>query len=127
VNLRSLKSLWQERLVEIKIDINTMGYAIRHPRTPWHARLFVALIVAYAISPIDFIPDFIPVLGYLDDIVLIALSAFVAVKLIPPDVWAECRKSVQNPSFPKILYYTGILMILGGWLGTAYFLWLWLH
>ena len=70
--------------------------AARDPRTPWYAKLLVAGIVAYALSPIDLIPDFIPVLGYLDDLVLIPLGILLALKLIPPQVMAECRARAQT-------------------------------
>lgn len=63
----------------------------RHPATPWYAKAFIAGVVAYAISPIDLIPDFIPVLGYFDDLILVPLGIVVAIRMIPPDVLAECR------------------------------------
>lgn len=66
--------------------------ASRDPRTPWYARLLVAAIVAYALSPIDLIPDFIPVIGYLDDLLLVPLGILLAIRLIPDEVLADCRK-----------------------------------
>ncbi|WP_317932730.1 YkvA family protein [Halioxenophilus sp. WMMB6] len=62
----------------------------KHPEVPWPTKLFIALIVAYALSPIDLIPDFIPVLGYLDDLLLLPLAIWLAIKLIPHEVWQEC-------------------------------------
>jgi uncharacterized membrane protein YkvA (DUF1232 family) len=64
---------------------------MRHPRTPWYAKLLIVGIVAYALSPIDLIPDFIPVLGLLDDVLLLPLGIVLAVKMIPPEVMRECR------------------------------------
>lgn len=75
----------------LKRNIVVLYLAARHPRTPWHARAFVACVVAYALSPIDLIPDVIPILGYLDDLLLVPLGIYVAIKLIPPEILAECR------------------------------------
>ena len=71
MQLRSYFHWWQNKASQLKDDVISMYYAVRHPGTPWYARVFVILVVAYAISPIDLIPDFIPVFGYLDDLLLI--------------------------------------------------------
>ena len=81
---------------QLKRESYALYLATRHPRTPWYAKLFVAGVVAYAFSPIDLIPDFVPVLGYLDDLILIFLGISVAIKLIPPEVLAECRARAQE-------------------------------
>lgn len=81
---------------QLKRETFALYLAARHPGTPWHAKLFVAAVAAYAFSPIDLIPDFIPVLGYLDDLILIPLGIMLAVKLVPPDVLAECRARAQE-------------------------------
>jgi len=70
--------------------------AARDPRTPWIARLLVAGIIAYALSPIDLIPDFVPVLGYLDDLILIPLGIALAIRLIPDEVLRECRSRARQ-------------------------------
>lgn len=70
--------------------------AYKDPRVPWYARIFAALVVGYAFSPIDLIPDPIPVLGYLDDLVLIPLGIALAIKMIPPDVLTECREKARE-------------------------------
>ena len=110
----------------MKTGITAMICAMRHPGTPWYARFFVALIIAYAISPIDLIPDFIPIFGYLDDLILIPFGLFVAAKMIPDVVWIECRTRSRNEPIPRSLYYLGIGIVLCGWIGTAYFLYCWL-
>jgi uncharacterized membrane protein YkvA (DUF1232 family) len=79
------------RMRELKRETYALYLAARHPLTPWYAKLWVAGVVAYAFSPIDLIPDFVPVLGYLDDLILIPLGVAVAIKLIPAGVMAECR------------------------------------
>lgn len=83
------------RLGQLKRETHALYLAARHPRTPWYAKLFVAAVVAYAVSPIDLIPDFIPVLGVLDDLVLIPLGVVIAMRMIPPDVMAECRAGAE--------------------------------
>ncbi|MEJ2122566.1 MAG: YkvA family protein [Alphaproteobacteria bacterium] len=75
----------------LKAETFALYLAARDPRTPWYAKLLVAAIVAYALSPIDLIPDFVPVLGYLDDLILIPLGIALAVRLVPDDVLCECR------------------------------------
>ena len=81
----------EQRAHRLKAETYALYLAARHPLTPWHARLLVAGIVAYALSPIDLIPDFVPVLGYLDDLILLPLGIALAIRLIPPPVLAECR------------------------------------
>ena len=80
----------------LKAETLALYLAGRDPRTPWYAKLLVAGVVAYAFSPIDLIPDFIPVLGYIDDLVLVPLGIALAIKLIPETVMAECRARAQE-------------------------------
>ena len=79
-----------------KAETLALYFAARHPETPWTARLLVAFIVGYALSPIDLIPDFIPVLGYLDELILLPLLLGLALRLIPPPVLAECRRRANE-------------------------------
>ncbi len=81
----------KKRARHLKAETSALYFAMRDPRTPWYAKLIVGCIVAYAFSPIDLIPDFIPVLGYLDDFILIPMGIALAIKLIPHAVLAECR------------------------------------
>lgn len=80
----------------LKAETLALYFAARHPETPWSARLLVAFIVGYALSPIDLIPDFIPVLGYLDELILLPLLLGLALRLIPPPVLAECRQRANE-------------------------------
>ena len=84
---------WARRLEQ---DVRVLYSASRDPRVPLHAKLLVALVVAYALSPIDLIPDFVPVLGYLDDLVLIPLGVAAAIRMVPPDVLAEHRAAAAE-------------------------------
>jgi len=80
----------------LKAETFALYLAARDPRTPWYAKLLVAGIVAYTFSPIDLIPDFIPFLGYLDDLILVPLGIALAIKLIPIPVLADCRAKAQE-------------------------------
>ena len=86
----------KQRARHLKTETFALYLAARDPRTPWYAKLLVAGIVAYAFSPIDLIPDFVPVLGYLDDLILIPLGITLAIKLVPHSVLAECRTRAQE-------------------------------
>ncbi len=90
--------LWQRcrrRAEGLKADTYALYLACRDPRTPWYARLLVAGVVVYAVSPIDLVPDFIPVLGLLDDIVIVPLGAALAFRLVPREVMADCRQRAR--------------------------------
>ena len=87
---------FKQRVGRLKAETFALYLAARHPGTPWYAKLFVAGIVAYAFSPIDLIPDFVPVLGYLDDLILIPMGIALAVRMVPPAVLAECRARAQE-------------------------------
>ena len=86
---------WKQRARQLKVETYAIYLAYKDPRTPWYARIFAACVVGYAFSPIDLIPDPIPVLGYLDDLVLVPLGVALALKMIPPAVLAECREKAQ--------------------------------
>ena len=78
-------------MLRLKNEIFALWLASRHPRTPLFAKVLAVAVVAYAVSPIDLIPDFIPVLGYLDDILLLPIGIWIVLKLIPGEVMTECR------------------------------------
>jgi uncharacterized membrane protein YkvA (DUF1232 family) len=80
----------------IKTDVVALYLAARDPRVPWVAKLAAAMVAAYALSPIDLIPDFIPVLGYLDDMILVPIGILLAVRLIPPPLMEELREAARE-------------------------------
>ena len=82
----------------IKADVIALWIAARDRRTPWYAKAVAAAVAAYALSPIDLIPDFIPVLGYLDDLLIVPLGIMLAVRLIPDDLMAEFRTEAARQS-----------------------------
>ena len=90
----ALKGL-RERAYALKREVYALYMAIRDPRTPWYAKLIGAVIVAYALSPLDLIPDFIPVLGLLDDLILLPAGIALVLKLIPIEVMAACREKAK--------------------------------
>ena len=93
---RGFVDQWKERARQLRIDVYAIYLAYKDPRVPAYARIFAACVVAYAFSPIDLIPDPIPVLGYLDDLVLVPLGVWLALKMIPAPVLAECREKAAE-------------------------------
>ena len=87
---------WKRRARELTAQAYALYLAYRHPRTPWYAKVFAALVVGYVFSPIDPIPDFIPVVGLLDEMVVVPIGVALAAKVIPPDVFAECREKARG-------------------------------
>jgi uncharacterized membrane protein YkvA (DUF1232 family) len=87
---------WKQCARQLRTEVYAIYLAYRDPRVPWYARVFAAVIVAYAFSPLDIVPDFIPVLGYLDDLVLIPIGIALALKMMPPGVLDECREKAQE-------------------------------
>jgi uncharacterized membrane protein YkvA (DUF1232 family) len=86
-----MMTTWRERVRSLKQDVVALSLAVRDPRVPWYAKAVGICVVAYALSPIDLIPDFIPVLGLLDDLVLVSLGLLLVIYLIPADIIAEHR------------------------------------
>ncbi len=87
---------WRGWARQLKIEVYALYLAYRDPRVPWYARVFAMCVVGYFFSPIDLIPDPIPILGYLDDLILVPLGVVLALKMIPADVMAECRAQAQD-------------------------------
>jgi uncharacterized membrane protein YkvA (DUF1232 family) len=118
-----MQSFWdhiRQRAKQFRIDVFALYFAYQDPRLPMLARLFAACVVAYAFSPIDLIPDPIPVLGYLDDLVIIPLGVWLALKMIPAEVMAEARlkagESVQQKN--PVNWVAGAIILLI-WLALA--------
>ncbi len=106
---------WARRL---KRQVMTLWFCARNPETPWLARLLVVCVVAYALSPIDLIPDFIPVLGYLDDAILLPLGILLALRLLPPAVLAAGRQQAEEwerRQAPRLVSWPAAGLILLLW------------
>jgi uncharacterized membrane protein YkvA (DUF1232 family) len=111
---------WKSWARRLKLETYAIYLAYKDPRTPWHARLFAACVVGYAFSPIDLIPDVIPVLGYLDDLVLVPLGVSIALRMIPPPVLAECRGKARTVlEQGKPTNRAAAVVIVGIWLLLA--------
>ena len=98
-------------------DVVALWLAARDPRTPLAAKLVAGVVAAYALSPVDLIPDFIPVLGYLDDLLLVPAGIWLAVRLIPPELFAEFRATATSRERPRSML--GAAVIVGMWLAVA--------
>ena len=109
----SLIASWKQKAQQLKVETYALYLAYKDPRVPWYARAWIAIVVAYAFSPIDLIPDFIPVLGYLDDLVLLPLGIVLALRLIPRDVLEECREKAAKLLQQKrsVNWIAGVLII----------------
>lgn len=104
---------WARR---IKQDVHALYLASIDPRVPWYAKLLAIAVTGYALSPIDLIPDFIPVLGYLDDVIIVPLGILLAVRLVPPDIMAEHRATAAQE---RPVSRTAGIVIGGIWLAAA--------
>lgn len=108
----------------LKSDLFALFNAFKHPLTPWYAKAAAILAIGYAVSPIDLIPDFVPILGYLDDLVLLPLLISLAVKLIPPIVMEECRaKAEAGKAKLKTFLWVGAVVIILVWALLAAGIW----
>ncbi len=108
----------RDRAHRAKRDVVALYLATRDPRVPWHAKAVATCVAAYALSPIDLIPDFIPVLGYLDDLVIVPLGILLAVRLVPPELMAEFRREADRLS-ERPASRAGMAMIIALWLLIA--------
>lgn len=116
----------QDKARALKCEITALWFALRDARTPWLPRLIGALVVAYAVSPIDLIPDFIPVFGLLDDVILLPLGIALTIKLIPAAVMADARaRAVDAARLPASR--AAVAVILCVWLAAAWLLYRWLR
>jgi uncharacterized membrane protein YkvA (DUF1232 family) len=108
---------WKQRVKQLKNETYAIYIACKDPRVPWYARVFAGFVVAYAFSPIDLIPDVIPILGYLDDLILVPLGIMLVIKMIPPDVLAQCREKAEAAiSQGKPTSRIAAIVIVGIWL-----------
>lgn len=112
----------------IKRDGVTLWFAARHPFVPWYAKALGIFVVAYALSPIDLIPDFIPVLGYVDDVILLPGLIWLTVRMIPAAALSDCRDRADQwmkTNGNKPTSRAGTLLVVAIWIGTTLALWHW--
>lgn len=104
----------------IKRDVHALYLASRDPRVPWHAKAMAAVVAGYALSPIDLIPDFIPVVGYLDDLVLVPLGILLVIRLIPPELMAEHRAAAAAAAAQKPpVSWRAASAVVGLWIAAS--------
>nr|WP_249365599.1 YkvA family protein [Cytobacillus citreus] len=112
----------KKRAKHIKQEVFVLVEANKHPKVPLYVKLLSILIIAYTFSPIDLIPDFIPVLGYLDEIILVPLAISLVLKLIPDDVLEECREIVRRSEKVKKKNWTAGIIIILIWIAVLYWI-----
>ncbi len=110
----------------VRRDVHALWLAARDPRTPWYARAFALAVAAYALSPIDLIPDFVPVLGYLDEVILLPPAILLAIRLVPPELMAEHRAAAAAAQ-ARPVSRAGAALVVALWLvaATALVWWFW--
>ena len=114
----TITARWKERAQKLKLEVYALYFACRDPRVPWYAKALALCLVGYAFSPIDLIPDAIPVLGQLDDLVLIPLGVLAIRAMIPPIILAECReKAAALDQAPRNWVAAGIIIAI--WVAIA--------
>ena len=114
----------KQRARQVKVDLIALSLATRDPRTPWYAKLIIAGCVAYALSPVDVIPDFIPVLGLVDELIFIPIALALAIRFIPEEVLVDCRRRAGEIAERRtsraaaivIIVFWVALAALGTWL-----------
>jgi uncharacterized membrane protein YkvA (DUF1232 family) len=111
---------------ELKTQLLTLWLCRNHPDTPWTAKALAVLVVAYAFSPIDLVPDFIPMLGYLDDLIIVPLGIYIALRLIPPHVLDDARQQAleweaSRRERPRNYWAAAVIVLV--WVAVAYALW----
>ena len=108
----------------LRRDATALYFAARDPRTPWYARAIGIATAAYAVSPIDLIPDFIPVLGHLDDLIIVPLGIWLALKLIPEEVMTEHRRTAEEAVHKPVSYVVTALIVIAWLLAVVLTGWL---
>ena len=118
LGIMNIESLKQEAK-RLKTDTYALYLAYKDPRVPWYSKVFIALVVGYALSPIDLIPDFIPVLGYLDDLIIIPAGISLSLKMIPKEVLEECREKAKSEPISCKSKWVATSIIIFVWLLAA--------
>lgn len=118
---------WKQQVRKLKKQTYVIYLACKDARVPWYARALAAIIVAYALSPIDLIPDIIPIIGYLDDLILVPLGIVLVVRMIPPKILEDCRQQAEaamDRSIPKSWIAAVVVVAIWLFLGVFGVIWL---
>jgi uncharacterized membrane protein YkvA (DUF1232 family) len=114
------KVSFKEKVENLKREVYALFLASKDPRVPWYAKVLMALIIGYAICPIDLVPDFIPVLGQLDDLVIVPAGIALVIKMIPKNVMEECRRKVRDEPFDTKMKWVVVFIIVSIWVLAIY-------
>jgi uncharacterized membrane protein YkvA (DUF1232 family) len=108
---------WKQRARQLTAQTYALYLAYRHPKTPWYAKVFAALIVGYVFSPIDPIPDFIPLVGLLDEMVVVPIGVLISMRMIPTDVFVECQERAREATEgDKPVSWVAAVVVIAIWL-----------
>ena len=111
---------WKEKVKQLKTEIYVLYLALKDRRTPWYAKALAVVVVAYALSPVDLVPDFIPVLGYIDDLILIPAGIYLTFKMIPDDILEELRQKIKSTPINSRTKWVAAAIIVLIWLLVLY-------
>jgi uncharacterized membrane protein YkvA (DUF1232 family) len=116
---------WKKWASSLKKNTYALYLASKNPRVPIFAKIIIVVVVAYTLSPIDLIPDFIPIIGYLDDLLVLPLGIWIAIRLIPQEVWKECQTLAEREIMNMPKNYRAAIVIIAIWViaisGFIYF------
>jgi len=119
--IKKIRQLWKKWAIKLKREVLAIYLSYGDPRVTWYAKALIFIVAAYALSPIDLIPDFIPIIGYLDDMILLPLGIMLAIRMIPEDVLTESRKRAELMADKPVSCGAAIIVILI-WISAALFL-----
>ncbi len=119
--MRLLESL-KRRARRLRTETYALYFAYRDPRVPWYAKVFMGAVIGYALSPVDLVPDFIPVLGYLDDLIIVPAGVYLALKMVPREVMEECRARAEHEGISSRVKWVAAAVIVAVWLLVLYLL-----
>lgn len=114
------KTTWKQKIQNLKTEVHALYLASKDPRVPWYAKAFMALIIGYAMCPIDLIPDFIPVLGQLDDFIIVPAGIAFVIKMIPKNIMEECRQKARDQPVDTRTKWVVALIIISIWAFAIY-------
>jgi uncharacterized membrane protein YkvA (DUF1232 family) len=115
------KESWKEKAGRLRTDVYALSMAIRDPRVPWYAKALMAMTIGYAMSPIDLIPDFIPVIGQIDDLIIVPAGISLAIKMIPRNVIEEYRQKARAGPIKSRTKWIVVAIIVSIWVVAVYF------
>jgi len=105
-------SFLKKKVEQLKRNTYALYLAYKDPRVPWYAKIFIVGVVGYVVSPFDLIPEFVPVIGYFDDLIILSAGIYFTVKMIPDDVWDECKKRAVSEPIDRKLKWMGTFLVV---------------